>query len=88
MSGRATVDRRDPERLLVSKIMHLSSFAAAWETFVTHIRDALLLDGRAVNAPALRCLERALNAAVMAMLSTDAEEGLSPSFRDLFKDMG
>ncbi|KAH9049809.1 hypothetical protein EDB83DRAFT_2553433 [Lactarius deliciosus] len=48
---------------LLSKIIHLSSFAAAWETFVTHIRDAFLLDSRAVSAPALRCLERALKAA-------------------------
>ncbi|KAF8267460.1 hypothetical protein EI94DRAFT_1730637 [Lactarius quietus] len=43
---------------LVSKIIHLPSFAKAWETFVTHIRDAFLLDSRAVSAPALRCLER------------------------------
>ncbi|KAH9013194.1 hypothetical protein EDB84DRAFT_1533406 [Lactarius hengduanensis] len=48
---------------LLSKIIHLPSFAAAWETFVTHIRDAFLLDSRAVSAPALRCLERALKAA-------------------------
>ncbi len=51
---------------LVSKIIHLPSFAAAWETFVTHIRDAFLLDSRAVSAPALRCLERALKAAAAA----------------------
>jgi hypothetical protein len=48
---------------LASKIIHLPSFGAAWETFVTHIRDAFLLDSRAVSAPALRCLERALRAA-------------------------
>jgi len=64
------------------------SFAAAWETFVTHIQDAFLLDERAVSAPALRCLERALKAVVAAMLSADAEEGLRSSFGDLFKDMG
>ncbi|KAH9169937.1 hypothetical protein EDB89DRAFT_1853941 [Lactarius sanguifluus] len=51
---------------LLSKIIHLPSFAAAWETFVTHIRDAFLLDSRAVSAPALRCLERALKAAAAA----------------------
>jgi len=62
----------------VSKIMHLPSFAAAWETFVTPIRDAFLLDGHAVSAPALRCLERALKAAAPGP-STDAEEGLGPS---------
>ncbi|KAI9435094.1 hypothetical protein H4582DRAFT_1817945 [Lactarius indigo] len=57
---------------LLSKIIHLPSFAAAWETFVTHIRDAFLLDSRAVSAPALRCLERALKAAAAAAPS-DAE---------------
>jgi len=47
-----------------------------------------LLDERAVSAPVLRCLERALKAVVVAMLSADAEEGLRSSFGDLFKDMG
>ncbi len=56
-SVRVAVDRRNPECGV-----HLSSFAAAWETFVTHIRDAFLLESRAVSAPALRCLERALKA--------------------------
>ncbi|KAF8495958.1 hypothetical protein F5888DRAFT_1840469 [Russula emetica] len=39
-----------------------SSFGAVWETFrvVTHIRDAFLLDSRAVSTPALCCLERVL----------------------------
>jgi hypothetical protein len=27
-----------------------------WETFVPHIRDTFLLDGRAISAPALPCL--------------------------------
>jgi C-terminal region of Mon2 protein len=58
---------------LVSKIMRLPSFAAAWDTFVTHIRDAFLLDGRAVSAPALRCLERALKAASAAAVSLSSE---------------
>jgi hypothetical protein len=57
---------------LVEKIMRLSSFAAAWDTFVTHIRDAFLLDGRAVSAPALRCLDRALKAAANAATATAA----------------
>jgi hypothetical protein len=41
---------------LVSKNIHLPSFGEVWETFVSHIRDAFLLDSRAVSAPALRCL--------------------------------
>jgi len=70
---------------LVSKIMHLPSFAAAWETFVSHIRDAFLLDGRAVSAPALRCLERALKAAAAAVPSTDAEAGLRSSLVEIWE---
>ncbi|KAI0300723.1 hypothetical protein B0F90DRAFT_1722805 [Multifurca ochricompacta] len=57
---------------LVSKIIHLPSFSKAWETFVTHIRDAFLLDSRTVSAPALRCLERALKA---AMATSGADTG-------------
>ncbi len=49
-----------PSDILVSKIIHLSSFSSVWETLVTHIRDAFLLDSCAVSAPALRCLEPAL----------------------------
>ena len=70
---------------LVSKIMHLPSFAAAWETFVTHIRDAFLLDGRTVSAPALRCLERALKAAAAALPSTDANEGSRRSLVEIWE---
>jgi hypothetical protein len=59
---------------LMSKIIHLPSFSAVWETFVTHIRDAFLLDSRAVSAPALRCLERALKAVTTTAVPSDAEE--------------
>jgi hypothetical protein len=67
---------------LVSKIIHLPSFGAVWETFVTHIRDAFLLDSRAVSAPALRCLERALRAA--ADVPSDAE-ALRPSLVEIWE---
>lgn len=71
---------------LVSKVMHLPSFAAAWETFVTHIRDAFLLDGRAVSAPALRCLERALKAAAAAAAANAPDaEGLRPSLVEIWE---
>ena len=67
---------------LVSKIIHLPSFGAVWETFVTHIRDAFLLDSRAVSAPALRCLERVLKAA--AAVPSDAE-ALRPSLVEIWE---
>jgi len=54
-------------------LVHLSPFGAVWETLVTHIRDAFLLDSRAVSAPALRCLERALKAAATVAVPSDAE---------------
>ena len=56
---------------LVSKTIHLLSFAAARETFVTHIRDALLLDSRSVSAPAPCLPERAPKATTAA--PSDAE---------------
>ena len=65
--------------------MHLPSFTVAWETFVTHIQDAFLLDGRAVSAPALHCLERALKVVAAAGLST---EDLRPSLVEIWKGRG
>jgi hypothetical protein len=57
---------------LMEKIMQLTSFAAAWDMFVMHIHDAFLLDGHAVSAPALRCLNRALKpAAATAAAAVD-----------------
>ena len=70
---------------LVLKIMHLPSFAAAWDTFVTHIQDTFLLDGRAVSTPVLRCLERALKAAAAAVPSTGTEEGLRRSLVEIWE---
>ena len=45
---------------LAPKIMQLDSFSKAWDVLVTHIQDTVLLDNRAVTAPALRCLEKAV----------------------------
>ena len=70
---------------LISKIIHLPSFAAAWETFVTHIRDAFLLDSRAVSAPALRCLERALKAAAAAAATPSDAERLRQSLAEIWE---
>lgn len=47
---------------LASKIIQLETFTNAWDAFVNHIQDTVLLDNRVVSAPALRCLEKALKA--------------------------
>ena len=70
---------------LISKIIHLPSFAEAWETFVTHIRDAFLLDSRAVSAPALRCLERALKAAAATASAPSDAEPLRKSLAEIWE---
>ncbi|RDB21958.1 Protein MON2 [Hypsizygus marmoreus] len=45
---------------LTPKIMQLDLFSKAWDVFVTHIQDTVLLDSRTISAPALRCLEKAI----------------------------
>lgn len=45
---------------LTPKIIELESFMRAWDVFVTHIQDAVLLDHRTISPPALRCLEKAI----------------------------
>ena len=47
---------------LVSKIVHLYSFADAWSTFLGHICDSWANDDRSITTPALRCLEKGLRA--------------------------
>ncbi|KAI9452204.1 hypothetical protein F5148DRAFT_1237059 [Russula earlei] len=70
---------------LMSKIIHLPSFGAAWETFVTHIRDAFLLDSRAISAPALRCLERALKATAATTALPAKVEAFRPSLIEIWE---
>jgi hypothetical protein len=72
--------------LLMLKIIHLPSFGEVWETFVTHIRVALLLDSRTVSAPALRCLEHARKAAATVAVPSDAE-ALRPSLVEIREKM-
>ncbi|KAF7340848.1 Protein MON2 [Mycena sanguinolenta] len=48
---------------LSSKIIHLDSFTDAWDVFVNHIQDTVLLDNRSISPPALRSLEKAVKAA-------------------------
>ena len=47
---------------LTSKIMRLDSFTKIWDVFVNHIQETVLLDNRAISAPALRCVEKAIKA--------------------------
>ncbi|KAJ7641694.1 hypothetical protein FB45DRAFT_900796 [Roridomyces roridus] len=51
---------------LSSKIILLDSFTKAWDVFVNHIQDAVLLDNRSISPPALRCLEKAVKASSSA----------------------
>ncbi|KAF9559372.1 hypothetical protein CPC08DRAFT_666543 [Agrocybe pediades] len=51
---------------LVEKIMLLDSFTKAWDVFVGHIEEAVLIDDRRVSAPALRCLEKGIKALIGA----------------------
>lgn len=57
---------------LALKIIHLASFKNAWDVFVTHIQESVLLDNRTISAPALRCLEKAVKASSAA--HTDEKE--------------
>jgi len=47
---------------LVDKIMLLDSYPKAWDIFVGHVEEAVMLDNRVISAPALRCLEKAIKA--------------------------
>ncbi|KAF8874390.1 hypothetical protein CPB84DRAFT_1817905 [Gymnopilus junonius] len=47
---------------LVEKIMLLVSFTKAWDVFVGHVEEAILIDNRSVSSPALRCLEKGIKA--------------------------
>lgn len=47
---------------LVSKIVHLDSFTDAWDAFLGHVRDSWVNDNRTITTPALRCLEKGLQA--------------------------
>lgn len=51
---------------LVSKIMLLDSFTKAWDVFVGHIQETMLVDHSVISSPALRCLEKAIKAAAAA----------------------
>lgn len=51
---------------LTNKIMLLPSFEKAWDVFVNHVEEAVLLDNRSISPPALRCLEKAIKASSKA----------------------
>ncbi|KAJ7102802.1 hypothetical protein C8R44DRAFT_682224 [Mycena epipterygia] len=58
---------------LSSKIIHLDSFVKAWDVFVNHIQDTVLLDNRSISPPALRCLEKAVKASSSASAEVQAK---------------
>lgn len=65
---------------LASKIIRLDSFSKAWDVFVTHIHESVLLDNRSISAPALRCLEKAIKAT-----SAASDEDLRPMVIDTWE---
>jgi hypothetical protein len=72
---------------LMEKIMRLTSFAAAWDMFVMHIRNTFLLDGHAVSAPALHCLNCALKAAAATATAAVDDDGLRGSLVVVWEKM-
>ncbi|KII84914.1 hypothetical protein PLICRDRAFT_179240 [Plicaturopsis crispa FD-325 SS-3] len=64
---------------LTSKIMKLESFSRAWDVFVNHIQESVLLDNRTISTPALRCLEKALKASASA--DPDLKEKVAESWQ-------
>jgi len=72
---------------LMEKIMQLTSFAAAWDMFVMHIRDAFLLNGHAISAPALHCLNHALKAATLTTVAAMDDDSLQGSLVVVWEKM-
>ncbi|KAF8198188.1 hypothetical protein K438DRAFT_1823993 [Mycena galopus ATCC 62051] len=58
---------------LSSKIIHLESFVTAWDVFVNHVQDTVLLDNRSISPPALRSLEKAVKASSSAPADVKAK---------------
>jgi hypothetical protein len=72
---------------LVEKIMRLTFFTTAWDMFVMHICNMFLLDGHAVSAPALRCLNRALKATAATAAAAVDDDGLRGSLVVVWENM-
>ncbi|KAJ7242359.1 hypothetical protein B0H12DRAFT_1132442 [Mycena haematopus] len=68
---------------LSSKIIHLDSFVDAWDVFVNHIQDTILLDNRLISPPALRSLEKAVKASSGA--STDVKSKITEIWERVWK---
>ena len=62
---------------LTLKILRLSSFTDAWQTFVSHVESSFFFDSRVVSTAALRCLERALEASKSSATDEDLKETVS-----------
>ena len=72
---------------LVEKIMQLTSFTTAWDMFVMHICNAFLLNGRAVSAPALCCLNHALKPTATTAAAAMDNNGLRGSLVVVWENM-
>jgi len=83
--GRATIDRRDHERLARVEDHTFALIRRGVGTFVTHIRDVFLLDSYAVSAPALRFFERALGKAAAAVAMPPDAEVLRSSLVEIWE---
>ncbi|KAJ6510816.1 hypothetical protein C8R45DRAFT_1207663 [Mycena sanguinolenta] len=68
---------------LSSKIIHLDSFIDAWDVFVNHIQDTVLLDNRSISPPALRSLEKAVKASSGA--SADVKSKVTEIWQRVWK---
>ncbi|KAF7416059.1 hypothetical protein PC9H_002319 [Pleurotus ostreatus] len=55
---------------LADKLIRLESFARIWDFLVARVQEAVLWDNRIVSSPSLRCLEKAIKAAGMAIGSS------------------
>ncbi|EIW78018.1 hypothetical protein CONPUDRAFT_146079 [Coniophora puteana RWD-64-598 SS2] len=71
---------------LPAHLVRLGSFARAWQVFVRHVQDTVLLDRRSLSAPALLCLEQAVKALPRPSQSSSGSEGYPEETRKKVAD--
>ncbi|KAL1741643.1 guanine nucleotide exchange factor in Golgi transport N-terminal-domain-containing protein [Schizophyllum fasciatum] len=59
---------------LVSHMMQLDEFEKAWDAFVAHVVETVLLDDRSITVPALQCLNLGVRAAASAGAGEELRE--------------
>ena len=59
---------------LVSHLMQLETFEKAWDAFVEHVVETVLLDDRSITVPALQCLNLGVQAAASAGTGEEVRE--------------